>query len=83
MAWRYSAALDDALERWAQDKSPEQVLELLEGLIDLADCPLTQLPGMPRSALPLRRWARLDAVLVSFYADEAHGVIDIGYLEDG
>ena len=43
MAWRYSAALDDALERWAQ----------------------------------------LGGVLVSFYADEAHGVIDIGYLEDG
>lgn len=82
MAWRYSAALDHAIDRWALNKSPDDVLTLLQALIELADRPLTELPGWPRSAMPLRRWARLGPVLVSFYADEARGVIDVGYLDD-
>ena len=82
MPWRYSAALNHAIDRWALDKPPDEVLALLQALIELADRPLTELPGLPRSAMPLRRWARLGPVLVSFYADEARGVIDISYLDD-
>ena len=82
MAWRYSETLDSVFDLWARNKSPDEKYALLEGLIGLADCPLTELPGLPRSAMPLRRWARLGIVLVSFYANEAQDVLDVSYLDD-
>ena len=82
MAWRYSATLNRVFDAWAVDKTIEEKTALLEGLARLADYSLTVLPGLPRSALPLRRWAKLGNVLLSFYADEAQGVIHVSYLDD-
>ena len=46
MPWQIDrAALDRVLDAWSAGKSYEDRIRLLSGLIDMADCPLTELPG--------------------------------------
>ena len=46
MPWQIDgAALDRVFDAWSAGRSHEDRIYLLSGLLDVADCPLTELPG--------------------------------------
>ncbi len=70
-------------DSWAEGKSDLHRSSLLEGLIDLADRPLTELPGI-RSAgrSPMSRWALIESTVVVIHVYEGQGWFDLVDLRD-
>ena len=77
MPWRIDgAALDRVFDTWSADKSYGAGIHLLSALLDVADCPLTELPGtrLPERS-PMWRFARIGSVVVVFLVAEPQGVL--------
>ena len=77
MAWEVDGkALDRVFDEWSGGKSHEVRFRLLSGLLDVADCPLTELPGfrLPRRS-PMWRFALVGDVVVVFLVAEPQGVL--------
>ena len=72
-----------SFDTWAEGKSDEQRSRLLEGLVALADRPLTDLPGI-RSAgrSPMSRWTIIESTVVYIHVYETKGWFDIVDLRD-
>ena len=70
------AALDRVLDAWSAGKSYEDRVHLLTGLLDMADCPLTELPGFrfPERS-PMWRFARIGSAVFVFFVAEPQGVL--------
>ena len=68
---------------WAEGKHDLQRSSLLEGLIDLADRPMTELPGI-RSAgrSPMSRWTLIESTVVTIHVYEGQGWFDLVDLRD-
>ncbi len=86
MTWRMGD-LGDCFDVWAVGKSDHDRFLLLEGLLELADRPLTELPGdqVPDRSSMLR-FKRIDtsleSTLVLIRVYEAQGVFDVIDLRD-
>ena len=77
MPWQIdAAALDRVLDTWSTGKSYEDRLSLLSRLMDVADCPLTELPGFrfPERS-PMWRFARIGRTVFVFFVAEPQGVL--------
>ena len=77
MVWEVDrTALDRVFDEWSASKGYEDRFRLLSGLIDVADCPLTELPGFrfPRRS-PMWRFALVGDVVVLFFVAEPQGVL--------
>lgn len=82
MPWRV-AQIDEPLDAWASGKSEQERLRLLSGLVDLADRPLTELPGIRvRGESPMRRWTIIGSTVVFIRVHEPAGVFDVTDLLD-
>ncbi len=82
MPWRVADPLR-CFDSWADGKSDQQRLRLLEGLAELADQPLTELPGI-RSAgrSPMSRWTIIESTVVHIHVYESKGWLDLVDLRD-
>lgn len=70
-------------ESWAGGKSNQERLKLLDGLIELADRPLTELPGLRRKGFsPMIRWTVIGATVVYIRVYEQSGCFDLDALHD-
>ncbi len=77
MPWQIDrAALDRVFDAWSAGKSHEDRIRLLSGLIDMADCPLTELPGFrfPERS-PMWRFTRIGSAVFVFFVAEPQGVL--------
>ena len=77
MPWQLDrAALDRVFDAWSVDKSYGDRIHLLSGLLDMADCPLTELPGfrIPERS-PMWRFTRIGSAVVVFFVAEPQGVL--------
>ncbi len=77
MPWQIDrAALDRVFDAWSASKSHEDRIRLLSGLIDMADCPLTELPGFrfPERS-PMWRFTRIGSAVFVFFVAEPQGVL--------
>ncbi|MCY4369761.1 MAG: hypothetical protein OXF41_10190 [bacterium] len=77
MPWQIDgAALDRVFDAWSDGKSYEDRIYLLSGLIEMADCPLTELPGFrfPERS-PMWRFARIGSAVFVLFVAETHGVL--------
>ena len=77
MPWRIDgAALDRVFDAWSAGRSHEDRIYLLSGLLDMADCPLTELPGFrfPERS-PMWRFARIGSAVFVFFVAEPQGVL--------
>ena len=77
MSWR----IDDpagCLDRWGAGKNHDERYLLLDGLADMADSPMTTLPGarVARHS-PMNRWTIIGGTVVVFRVYEPQGHIDI------
>ena len=82
MAWRL-ADPDRCFDRWAEDKVEQQRLLMLNGLAELADCPLTELPGLSsQGRSPMRRWVIIESTFVVIHVYESVGCFDLVDLRD-
>ena len=70
-------------DSWAEEKSDEERLQLLEGLIELADRPTTELPGVRRRGFsPMVRWTVVGSTVVYIRVYERSGCFDLDGLRD-
>ena len=77
MPWQIDrAALDRVFDAWSAGKSHEDRIRLLSGLIDMADCPLTELPGFrfPERS-PMWRFTRIGSAVFVFFVAEPQRVL--------
>ena len=77
MPWQIDrAALDRVFDAWSASKSHEDRIHLLSGLIDMADCPSTELPGFrfPERS-PMWRFTRIGSAVFVFFVAEPQGVL--------
>lgn len=82
MAWLV-AQIDECFDTWAEGKTEQGRLRLLAGIIDLADRPLTELPGIrARGRSPMQRWAIIGSTVVSIRLYESVGKFDVTDLRD-
>jgi hypothetical protein len=75
MAWSFhDRDLDTTFDEWAENKDAGERFDLLLGLVELTDCPLTELPGFPLPGrTPMWRWAKIGRTLVIFLVAEPQG----------
>ena len=72
-----------AVNLWCFGKTADQVSELVDGIIALADQPRTVLPGEAESGMyPMRRWALIAGTRVSIRVYEPQGKFDVVDIED-
>jgi len=68
---------------WAAGHTPSELAALDRGLAELADCPLTELPGIEvESRPPIHRKAVIGSTYVYFMVYESQGVFDLIDLKD-
>ncbi len=84
MAWRFhDRDLDTTFEEWARGKDAGERFDLLLGLVEITDCPLTELPGFPAPGhSPMWRWAKIGNTYVTFLVAEPQGKLVIVDLTD-
>ena len=75
MTWRIpDRYFGPVFERWSEGKDAGERFDLLLGLVELTDCPLTELPGFPLPGrTPMWRWAKIGRSLVVFLVAEPQG----------
>jgi len=70
-------------DAWAEGKDDLQRSSLLEGLIDLAERPLTELPGIRSTGRsPMSRWMLIASTVVVIHVYESQGWFDLVDLRD-
>ena len=82
MTWRV-ADPHGCFDMWADGKSHRQRLHLLDGIVELASCPLTELPSrrvLGRS--PMNRWEAVGSTAVFIRVYESIGLFDLTDLQD-
>ena len=68
---------------WATDQTPSELAALDQGLAELADRPLTELPGIEvEGRSPMHRKAVIGSTYVYFMVYESQGVFDLIDLGD-
>ena len=82
MSWRVMDPRG-CVDIWAVGKSDQERLRLLEGIADLADRPLAELPGLRSvSQSPMSRWTIIGSTVVYIRVYESIGVFDLMGLQD-
>lgn len=82
MPWRVMDPYG-CVDTWAIGKSDEERLRLLDGIADLADRPLTELPGLRAvGQSPMSRWSIIGSTVVFVHVYEGIGVFDLMDLQD-
>lgn len=82
MSWRVMDPRG-CVDMWAIGKSGQDRLRLLNGIADLADRPLSQLPGLRAiGQSPMSRWAIIGSTVVFMRVYESSGVFDLMDLQD-
>lgn len=76
-------ALDRVFDAWSTGRSHEDRMRLLLGLLDTADCPLTELPGFrfPERS-PMWRFTRVGSAVFVFLVAEPQGVLIPIYIRE-
>lgn len=70
-------------DAWAEGKGDQQRSSLIEGLIELADRPLTELPGIRSTGRsPMSRWTLIESTVVVIHVYESQGWFDLVDLRD-
>ena len=71
------------LDLWADNKSEQERLRLLDGIAELADRPLTELPGRRvLGSSPMNRWEAVGTTAVFIRVYESAGLFDLVDLQD-
>lgn len=82
MAWQLRG-FGDCFDDWAAGKSDQERIRLLLGLLELADRPLTELPGLRElGRSPMHRWAVVDSTFVFLQVYESQGCFYVDDLQD-
>lgn len=82
MAWRVRE-IGDCFDDWAAGKSDQERSRLLQGLLELANRPLTELPGIRAlDQSPMHRWAVVDSTFVFLRVYESQGCFYVDDLQD-
>ena len=82
MSWRV-ADPNRCYRLWAEGKGSEEQLQLAGGLIELADRPLTELPGYRVAGRsPMNRWTIIGSTVVIIRVYESIGLFDLVDLRD-
>ena len=82
MAWRV-ADPDGRLDHWGANKNSDERWRILAGLADLADSPLSILPGVRvEGRSQINRWTIIGGAVVVFRVYEAQDHIDIVNIYD-
>ena len=82
MSWRIGDP-DGCLDRWGASRNDDERWRLLSGLADMADSPLSTLPGARVEGRgPMNRWTIIGGTVVVFRVYEAQGHIDIVNIYD-
>lgn len=77
MTWRV-ADPNGCYDHWAEHRSPQERLRLLEGIAELADRPTTVLPGIRfPGRSPMSRWAVVESTTVVIHVYESVGCFDL------
>lgn len=70
-------------DSWAEGKSAQERIRLLDGLAELADRPLTELPGLRRQGFsPMIHWTVIGSTVVYVRVYEQSGCFDLDGLRD-
>ena len=82
MPWRI-ADPTKCLDSWAEGKNHDERVRFLNGLAELADSPMTQLPGLRVLGWsPMERWTIIGPTIVVFHVYETAGIIDLTEIRD-
>lgn len=82
MPWRV-ADPHRYFDAWAEGKSEQERLVILNGLIELADRPLTELPGLRQpNRSPMSRWTIIGSTIARIHVYESAGWFDLTDLRD-